>query len=45
MLHYFHIIHFDIKPENIGYCKLLKKAVFLDFGLSSVVKEGIGYKA
>ena len=34
ILHYFHIIHFDVKPENIGVCCQQKTPVFIDFGLT-----------
>jgi serine/threonine protein kinase len=36
-LHQNHIVHFDIKPENICFSPSLNKYVFIDFGLSEVI--------
>jgi len=44
ILHLIKIIHFDIKPENIGYSRHFKKFVFLDLGLSKIIKESQGNK-
>jgi len=41
-LHLFNIIHFDIKPDNIGFSNHFKKWVFLDFGLTKIIKERPG---
>lgn len=43
-MHHLHIIHYDIKPENIVYSKAFGKFVFIDFGLSEVVEEELGFK-
>jgi serine/threonine protein kinase len=39
-----HLIHFDIKPANISFSGYYNRAVFLDFGLSEVIKEQKGIK-
>lgn len=41
-MHKLHIIHFDIKPPNIGFSSILHKPIFLDFGLSRIIKESPG---
>lgn len=43
-MHLLHIIHFDIKPDNICYSNTFKKYVFIDLGLHRVVEEDIGEK-
>ncbi len=42
VLHELHIIHYDIKPENFLYSNKYEKPVFIDFGLSSVIKQELG---
>ena len=44
LMHSFGIVHGDVKPENIMWSPSLKKNVFIDFGLSRVVKEKPGQK-
>jgi len=44
-MHRFNIVHFDIKPENIMFSPTFKKAVFIDFGLSEIIKESFGHKS
>ena len=44
LLHYLHIVHIDIKPENIMLSPTYRKPVFIDFGLSKIVKEKVGFK-
>ncbi len=44
-LHSLGIIHFDIKPRNLMYSKEYKKYVFIDFGLSMIIEEKLGYKS
>jgi serine/threonine protein kinase len=34
----------DIKPQNIMFSPSRKELVFIDFGLSAILKEGIGTK-
>jgi serine/threonine protein kinase len=43
-MHSYHIIHYDIKPENICFSKEYNKAVFIDFGFSEIIKELCGLK-
>lgn len=44
MLHLHKIIHFDINPKNIMFSTLRKKTVFIDFGLSDMIKQSCGNK-
>ena len=44
LMHKLHIVHQDIKPENIMYSPSKNRMVFIDFGLSTVIKEDIGMK-
>ena len=44
LMHSFGIVHGDVKPENIMWSPSLQKNVFIDFGLSRVVKEKPGQK-
>lgn len=41
-LHRLHIIHGDIKAENIMWSEKYSKNVLLDFGLSRFISENIG---
>ena len=43
-MHRFHIVHQDIKPENILYSPEQKRLVFIDFGLSTFIREEVGMK-
>ena len=45
VLHKFHIVHQDIKPENIMYSPHFDRPVFIDFGLSTIISENIGTKS
>ena len=45
ILHHFKIVHMDIKPENIMLSPSFRKPVFIDFGLSKIIKEEKGYKS
>jgi serine/threonine protein kinase len=42
IMHALHLMHSDIKPENIMYSPHYKKLVFVDFGLSTIVSEELG---
>lgn len=44
-MHFLKIIHGDIKPENIMWSPSYQKNIFIDFGMSKVVKENIGQKS
>ena len=39
-----HLIHGDIKPENIMYSPWQGKVVLVDFGLAKFIKEKAGQK-
>lgn len=39
LLHKFHLIHMDIKPDNLMLSPTFRKAVFIDFGLSRFIRE------
>ena len=39
ILHKLHIMHQDIKPENIMFSPSLEKLVFIDYGLSKFIVE------
>ena len=43
-MHKLHIVHQDIKPENIMYSLSYNRPVFIDFGLSRIIDEEIGLK-
>ena len=43
-MHSFHIVHQDIKPPNIMFSRRYNKTVFIDFGLSAIIEEPLGYK-
>jgi serine/threonine protein kinase len=38
LLHEFHIVHLDVKPENVVWSENYKKAVFIDFGFSDIIQ-------
>jgi len=44
MMHHFHLVHMDIKPDNIMFSPYYKRVVFIDFGLSRIISEPIGVK-
>jgi serine/threonine protein kinase len=41
-LHQFRIIHFDIKPLNLGWSSALDKMILYDYGLTAQVISKIG---
>ena len=43
-MHSLHITHGNIKPDNIMFSPSLKKFVFVDFGVSRIIKEEKGEK-
>ncbi len=43
-MHLLDLIHFDIKPSNLMFSDTLQKIIFIDFGLSSIIKQKIGQK-
>ena len=44
IMHKLKIAHRDIKPENLMLSPSFKKPVFIDFGLSTFIREEIGTK-
>lgn len=44
LLHSMHIVHNDIKPENIAFSPYFNHLVLIDFGLSKIIKQNIGEK-
>jgi serine/threonine protein kinase len=44
LLHSLQIVHLDIKPDNIAFSSTLKEYIFIDFGLSRIIKEQLGSK-
>lgn len=44
ILHSLNFVHNDIKPDNMGWSIKKQKIVFLDFGISELIKESIGSK-
>jgi serine/threonine protein kinase len=42
MMHLLKIVHTDIKPDNIMFSKAFNKLVFIDFGLSDIIKQKMG---
>lgn len=42
-MHSLNFVHLDLKPENIAYSNFFNRWIFLDFGLSEMNKQNIGY--
>lgn len=42
LMHRLHLVHLDIKPENVMLSPALKKPVLIDFGLANLIPEEIG---
>ncbi len=45
MLHSMHLVHRDIKPTNVCWSPNFKKYVFIDFGLSNILRQTQGQKS
>ena len=45
ILHYFHIVHGDIKPDNIMFSSNTNKLVLIDFDFAKMVTEEVGFKS
>ena len=43
-LHAFNFIHNDIKVDNIAFSPFFNRYVFIDFNLSRIIRERIGFK-
>ena len=43
-MHSLQIVHCDIKPANVMFSPSLKKFVFIDFGVSRILREKKGEK-
>ena len=41
VMHSLKICHMDVSPKNIMFSPTFKKSVFIDFGLSNMLKENI----
>ncbi len=39
-----HLVHIDIKPGNMMFSPFHQRMVFIDFGLSKLIAEKIGFK-
>ena len=44
-MHSINFVHCDIKPDNIMFSPTYRSLVFIDFGLSNIVREPIGFKS
>jgi serine/threonine protein kinase len=45
LLHYFQIIHLDVKPDNIMFSPAKEGMVFIDYGFSRLTSALPGYKS
>lgn len=43
-MHSINFVHIDIKPGNVAYSGILQKHVFIDFGISKIIKQKPGEK-
>ncbi len=43
-MHALRIVHCDIKPQNIAFSPHFGKVIFIDFGLTRIIKERVGEK-
>lgn len=41
-MHSAKFVHVDIKPSNIAFSNFFNKHIFIDFGLSDIIKETYG---
>jgi serine/threonine protein kinase len=37
-------MHMDINPNNVMFSRSMQKIVFIDFGLSEIIKEDCGFE-
>jgi serine/threonine protein kinase len=44
-MHHFHLVHMDIKPENMMLSPTYNRHVFIDFGLSQLIPEKVGFES
>lgn len=44
-MHAIKFIHMDIKEDNICFSNIKKDYVFIDYGLSKIIKEDVGRKS
>ena len=44
VMHSLKMVHRDMKENNIGWSPSFRRWVFLDFGFTTILKEGIGEK-
>jgi serine/threonine protein kinase len=45
VLHFFKLVHMDIKPQNIMLSPSSSEVVFIDFGFSQFLKEPVGLQS
>jgi tRNA A-37 threonylcarbamoyl transferase component Bud32 len=43
ILHQFNIVHFDVTTNNIAFSREFNCHIFIDYGLSLLIKESPGY--
>ena len=44
LMHFFKMVHLDVKNDNIMYSSERKEAVLIDFGFSKFIEESLGNK-
>lgn len=44
-MHLLQIVHRDIKPDNLMWSEEYQTPVFIDFGVTTFIKERLGYKS
>jgi len=43
--HMWNIVHMDLKPSNIMFSPKKQRYVLIDFGLSNIIHETVGFKS